>query len=101
VPSEGNTEGPGPTYSEEREKQIAYWLQQFPTADRFMVDIVLGCHDKFIQDYGENYDAEEVLGKITKEWEAKVQDAGQESRRSTGTEDEGSDQQSGQDERDA
>src|SRR6476646_7626614 len=71
VPSEGNTEGPGPTYSPEREKQISYWLEQFPTADRFMVDIVLGCHDKFVQEYGEDYDAEEVLAKITKEWEAK------------------------------
>lgn len=101
VPSEGNTEGPGPTYSEDREKQISYWLQQFPTADRFMVDIVLGCHDKFVKDYGEDYSAEEVLAKITKEWEAKVQDAQQESGRAAGAEDQDSSQQSGQDERES
>ena len=100
VPSEGNTEGPGPTYSPEREKQISYWLEQFPTADRFMVDVVLGCHDKFVREYGEDYSAEEVLAKITKEWEAKVQDA-QESGRAAGAEDQDSDQQPGQDERES
>jgi hypothetical protein len=93
VPSEGNTDGPGPTYSDEREKQISYWMAQFPTADRFMVDIVLGCHDKFTQDYGIDYDAEEVLAKITREFEAKAQDAQQEPGRAAGTEDQDSDQQ--------
>jgi hypothetical protein len=68
-------------------------MAQFPTADRFMVDIVLGCHDKFTQDYGADYDAEEVLAKITREFEAKAQDAQQEPSRAAGTEDQDSDQQ--------